>query len=65
MGDAIVAQHLSRPSGLFAGQRLDYCVRRTHTAGDLLRHEVEAEVDGRVVARGSMDSLMKVGAPIG
>jgi 3-hydroxyacyl-[acyl-carrier-protein] dehydratase len=50
---------------VFAGQRLDYCVRRTHTAGDLLRHEVEAEVEGRVVARGSMDSLMKVGAPIG
>jgi 3-hydroxymyristoyl/3-hydroxydecanoyl-(acyl carrier protein) dehydratases len=50
---------------VFAGQRLDYSVRRTHTAGDLLRHEVEAEVDGRVVARGSMDSLMKVGAPIG
>jgi 3-hydroxyacyl-[acyl-carrier-protein] dehydratase len=50
---------------VFAGQRLDYCVRRTHTAGDLLRHEVEAEVDGRVVARGAMDSLIKVGAPIG
>jgi len=50
---------------VFAGQRLDYRVRRTHTAGDLLRHEVEAEVDGRVVARGSMDSLVKVGAPIG
>jgi len=50
---------------VFAGQRLDYWVRRTHTAGDLLRHEVEAEVDGHVVARGSMDSLMKVHAPIG
>jgi 3-hydroxyacyl-[acyl-carrier-protein] dehydratase len=50
---------------VFAGQRLDYCVRRTHTAGDLLRHEVEAEVDGRVVAQGSMDSLINVGALIG
>ena len=50
---------------VFAGQRLDYRVRRTHSAGELLRHEVEAEVDGRMVAKGSMDSLIKVGAPIG
>jgi NAD(P)-dependent dehydrogenase (short-subunit alcohol dehydrogenase family) len=48
---------------VFAGQRLDYCARRTHTAGDLIRSEVEAEVDGRVVARGSMDSIVKIVAP--
>ena len=50
-------------SPVFAGQRLDYCVRRTHTAGDLVRFEVEAEADGREVARGSMDSIVKVAAP--
>ena len=48
---------------VFAGQRLDYCARRTHIAGDLVRFEVEAEADGRVVARGSMDSMVKVAAP--
>jgi 3-hydroxyacyl-[acyl-carrier-protein] dehydratase len=58
---AVVNVKLLAP--VFAGQRLDYCARRTHTAGDLIRSEVEAEVDGRVVARGSMDSIVKIVAP--
>jgi len=47
---------------VFAGQRLDYHVRRTLVMGDLRRFEVEAEVAGRLVAKGAMDSL--VGAAI-
>lgn len=39
---------------VFAGQRIDYHVRRTHKADRILRHEVEAEVEGKLVAKGVM-----------
>jgi 3-hydroxyacyl-[acyl-carrier-protein] dehydratase len=38
---------------VFAGQRLDYLVELTHWNGDILRFEVEAQVDGAPVARGT------------
>ncbi|MFO0546945.1 MAG: hypothetical protein U0271_01090 [Polyangiaceae bacterium] len=41
---------------VFAGQRLDYFVRRTHMIDALLRFEVVASVKGREVARGVMKS---------
>ncbi len=41
-------------SPVFAGCRLDYDVALTHEMGDNLRFEVEASVDGRPVARGTI-----------
>jgi 3-hydroxyacyl-[acyl-carrier-protein] dehydratase len=48
---------------VFAGQRLDYRVARTHTVGDLDRFEVEARVDGATVAKGFMSSARRVLGP--
>jgi 3-hydroxyacyl-[acyl-carrier-protein] dehydratase len=39
---------------VFAGQRLDYKVVQTHVLEGLLRFDVQAQVDGQVVARGTM-----------
>lgn len=39
---------------VFAGQTLRYRVELTHAIGGLGRFEVEAEADGRAVARGTM-----------
>lgn len=41
---------------VFAGQRLDYKVVLTHDAGKVMRFEVEAEVEGGPVARGTIGS---------
>ncbi len=41
---------------VFAGERLDYFVRRTHVMGEVQRFEVEASVSGRPVARGNVGS---------
>jgi len=43
---------LLRP--VFAGQRLDYSVALTHIVESIARCEVVAEVDGRVVVKGTM-----------
>lgn len=48
---------------VFAGQRIDYRVTRTHIVGELTRFEVEADVSGRAVARGSMSSAMHAPLP--
>lgn len=48
---------------VFAGQRLDYQVRRVLAMGNLRRFEVEAEVAGKLVARGTMDSVVDVFQP--
>jgi 3-hydroxyacyl-[acyl-carrier-protein] dehydratase len=48
---------------VFGGQRIDYHVRRTHLADNITRHEVEAEVEGRLVARGVMHGAMAVPVP--
>lgn len=41
---------------VFAGQKLEYLVTRTHVIDSMLRCEVRARVDGRDVARGAMMS---------
>jgi 3-hydroxyacyl-[acyl-carrier-protein] dehydratase len=39
---------------VFAGQRLDYKVVQTHLLEGLVRYDIQAQVDGQVVARGTM-----------
>jgi 3-hydroxyacyl-[acyl-carrier-protein] dehydratase len=39
---------------VFAGQRLDYKVVQTHLLESLVRYDIQAQVDGQVVARGTM-----------
>jgi 3-hydroxyacyl-[acyl-carrier-protein] dehydratase len=41
---------------VFAGQRLDYNVCLTHDEGTVMRFDVEAAVEGRPVARGTIGS---------
>lgn len=48
---------------VFAGQRLDYRVARTHTIGELDRFEVEASVDGVTVAKGFLSSARRTLGP--
>jgi 3-hydroxyacyl-[acyl-carrier-protein] dehydratase len=43
---------------VFAGQCLDYHVVRSHAVDRLMRFEVEASVQGRAVARGSMTGAL-------
>ncbi len=50
---------------VFAGQRIDYRVRRTHALGRLERFEVWAGVEGRPVAKGVMSSVRLGGPPGG
>jgi 3-hydroxyacyl-[acyl-carrier-protein] dehydratase len=48
---------------VFAGQRIDYHVARTHVIGDVERFEVAAWVAGRPVARGFMTSARRTFMP--
>lgn len=48
---------------VFAGQRLDYQVARTHVIGDVERFEVAARVEGKPVARGFMTSARRTFTP--
>lgn len=48
---------------VFAGQRLVYTVTQTHAVENILRFEVQAEVDSRVVARGIMSGAMGTSLP--
>lgn len=48
---------------VFAGQRLDYRVTQTHVVDNMVRFDVEAQVEGRPVARGTMTSYVKVVLP--
>lgn len=41
---------------VFAGQRIDYSVVLTHVVEQIARFDVEAEVDGKLVAKGVMSS---------
>jgi 3-hydroxyacyl-[acyl-carrier-protein] dehydratase len=50
---------------VFAGSRLDYRVTRTHTVGALDRFDVEAQVAGRSVARGTMSAARRSLGPGG
>jgi 3-hydroxymyristoyl/3-hydroxydecanoyl-(acyl carrier protein) dehydratase len=49
---------------VFAGQRLEYSVARTHSIGDAGRFAVEAWVDGRPVARGSITGSARFTLPL-
>lgn len=62
---AAIDVRLRRP--VFAGQRLDYLVRAAHLVNDTIRFEVEASVDGVVVADGTMTGtrLQRAGLPQG
>lgn len=56
---AAVDVKLKRP--VLAGQRLEYLVTRTHVFEALHRFEVEAAVENRVVASGTLTTAMGVG----
>ena len=45
---------------VYAGQRLDYRVVQTHLLDGLVRFDVQAQVDGQVVARGTMTSTLGI-----
>jgi 3-hydroxyacyl-[acyl-carrier-protein] dehydratase len=47
---------------VYAGSRLDYRVMQTHLLEGLVRFDVSAQVDGQVVARGTMTSTRGVPA---
>jgi 3-hydroxymyristoyl/3-hydroxydecanoyl-(acyl carrier protein) dehydratase len=49
---------------VLAGHRLDYAVERTHVVGDMVRYAVEATVDGRPVARGTLTSTVGLPVPV-
>ncbi len=51
---AAVDMKLLQP--VFAGQRLDYRAVQTHLLEGLVRFDVQAQVDGQIVARGTMTS---------
>lgn len=48
---------------VFAGQRLVYTVTQTHAVENILRFETQAEVEGRVVAKGVMSGAMGASLP--
>lgn len=48
---------------VFAGQKLVYTVTQTHAVENILRFEVQAEVQDRVVARGIMSGAMGTSLP--
>ncbi len=48
---------------VFAGQRIDYRVARTHVVGDVDRFEVSAMVEGTPVAKGFMSSARRTIGP--
>ncbi|MEZ4315619.1 MAG: hypothetical protein R3F14_46990 [Polyangiaceae bacterium] len=48
---------------VFAGQKLVYTVTQTHAVENILRFEVQAEVEGHVVARGVMSGAMGTSLP--
>ncbi|MFO0587317.1 MAG: hypothetical protein U0441_07255 [Polyangiaceae bacterium] len=48
---------------VFAGERLVYTVTQTHAIENLLRFEVQAEVESRVVAKGIMSGAMGASLP--
>lgn len=47
---------------VFAGQRLDFRVVQTHLLEDLVRFDVQAQVEAQIVARGTMTSTRGIPA---
>jgi len=50
---------------VFAGQRIDYRVAITHMVGSIARCEVSAEVEGELVAKGTLSSVPGLPLPRG
>jgi 3-hydroxymyristoyl/3-hydroxydecanoyl-(acyl carrier protein) dehydratase len=48
---------------VFAGQRLEYLVARTHEVGRMHRFDVEASVEGHRAAQGSLMVALPEEAP--
>jgi 3-hydroxyacyl-[acyl-carrier-protein] dehydratase len=48
---------------VFAGQCLEFKVSKTHRMGNMVRFDVEATVEGRLVAKGNMTGVMKTPLP--
>lgn len=59
---AAVDVKLLRP--VFAGQRIEYTATLTHTVESIARCEVSAEVDGQLVAKGSMSGTLGIEIPV-
>lgn len=64
-GGLLVAADVKLVHPVWAGQRLDYRVQRTHVVGPMFRFGVEASVAGRSVARGTLTLAMAVSAEKG
>lgn len=60
-GGLLVAADVKLVHPVWAGQRLDYRVQRTHVVTPMNRFGVEASVDGRSVARGTLTLAMASG----
>lgn len=48
---------------VFAGQRLDYTATMTHVVDNTVRWEVEAQVDGLIVAKGTLSAMSGLRLP--
>ena len=48
---------------VFAGQRLDYAATLTHVVDNTVRWEVEAQVDGLIVAKGTLSAMSGIRLP--
>jgi 3-hydroxyacyl-[acyl-carrier-protein] dehydratase len=57
-GGLLVAADIKLVHPVWAGQRLEYHVQRTHVVGPMFRYNVEAAVAGRSVARGTLTLAM-------
>ena len=62
-GGLLVAADVKLVHPVWAGQRLDYRVQRTHVVAPMNRFGVEATVGGRSVARGTLTLAMAPAAP--
>jgi 3-hydroxyacyl-[acyl-carrier-protein] dehydratase len=60
-GGLLVAADVKLVHPVWAGQRLEYRVQRTHTVGPMNRFGVEATVGGRIVAKGTLTLAMAPG----
>jgi 3-hydroxyacyl-[acyl-carrier-protein] dehydratase len=49
---------------VFAGQRLDYLVQLTHRLDDMVRCDVEAQVEGAPVVRGTITGKLGIDLPV-
>jgi 3-hydroxyacyl-[acyl-carrier-protein] dehydratase len=55
---ALVAANVKLTRPVFAGQKIDYLVARTHTIGEMHRFEVEATVENEMAAHGTLTTAV-------